>query len=237
MNQKQIVARVRKELKKYMDVGYRETERRFFKEKIHNLGVRVPNRRKVARELFKEIKDLDKKEVFEIVEKLLQGYGEESTVAFAWLYRIKDQYEKKDFKVFSRWVKQYVDNWGKCDDFCTHSVGHLVYLYPELTKELLKWAESSNRWVKRAAAVSLIYPFGKKKKYLKTIIKVAEKLLIDEDDMVQKGYGWMLKEASKPHQKEVFEFVMKHKDKMPRTALRYAIELMPKGLKKQAMAK
>ncbi len=42
--------------------------------------------------------------------------------------------------------------------------------------------------------------------------------------MVQKGYGWMLKEASKPYQEEVFDFVMKNKTVMPRTALRYAIE-------------
>jgi len=55
--------------------------------------------------------------------------------------------------------------------------------------------------------------------------------------MVQKGYGWMLKEASKHHQKQVFDLVMKHKSTMPRTALRYAIELMPKSLKKRAMRK
>ena len=55
--------------------------------------------------------------------------------------------------------------------------------------------------------------------------------------MVQKGYGWMLKEASNHNQKGVFAFVMKHKAKMPRTALRYAIEKLPAILKKKAMAK
>jgi 3-methyladenine DNA glycosylase AlkD len=47
----------------------------------------------------------------------------------------------------------------------------------------------------------------------------------------------MLKAASQAHQQEVFVYVMKHKAKMPRTALRYAIEKMPKELKVQAMAK
>ena len=47
----------------------------------------------------------------------------------------------------------------------------------------------------------------------------------------------MLKSASVHNQKEVFEFVMKHKSSMPRTALRYAIEKMPANLKKQAMLK
>ena len=60
---------------------------------------------------------------------------------------------------------------------------------------------------------------------------------MDRDDMVQKGYGWMLKEASKPHQRQVFDFVMSHKAVMPRTALRYAIEKMPQDLRAQAMEK
>ena len=55
--------------------------------------------------------------------------------------------------------------------------------------------------------------------------------------MVQKGYGWLLKEASREHTEEIFAFVMDNKRAMPRTALRYAIELMPKGLKAEAMKK
>jgi 3-methyladenine DNA glycosylase AlkD len=55
--------------------------------------------------------------------------------------------------------------------------------------------------------------------------------------MVQKGYGWLLKEASRHHQAEVFEYVMRNRKIMPRTALRYAIELMPKELRAEAMKK
>jgi 3-methyladenine DNA glycosylase AlkD len=62
-------------------------------------------------------------------------------------------------------------------------------------------------------------------------------LLTDKDDLVQKGYGWMLKAASQAHQKEVFEYVVEKKNMMPRTALRYAIEKMPQDLKKTAMEK
>ena len=60
---------------------------------------------------------------------------------------------------------------------------------------------------------------------------------MDRDDMVQKGYGWLLKEASRKHTDEVFAFVMKNRQQMPRTALRYAIELMPKEMKAEAMKK
>jgi 3-methyladenine DNA glycosylase AlkD len=58
-------------------------------------------------------------------------------------------------------------------------------------------------------------------------LKIADLLLLDKDDLVQKGYGWMLKAASQAWQNEVFEYVMKNKTVMPRTALRNTIEKMP----------
>ena len=51
--------------------------------------------------------------------------------------------------------------------------------------------------------------------FLKEVFEISDILLMDKDDMVQKGYGWMLKEASKKHQAEVFDYVMKWKAKMP----------------------
>ena len=108
--------------------------------------------------------------------------------------------------------------------------------YPERINDLKDWAKSNNRWLKRASAVSLIIP-AKRGKFLKDIFKIADILLLDKDDMVQKGYGWMLKEASKLHQKDVYDYVIKNKNIMPRTALRYAIELMPKELKLEAMTR
>jgi 3-methyladenine DNA glycosylase AlkD len=109
-------------------------------------------------------------------------------------------------------------------------------MYPEFLPKLKTWALSRNRWVRRASAVSLIVP-ARKGLFLKEIFEIADILLMDPDDMVQKGYGWMLKVASKPHLQEVYEYVLRNKSRMPRTALRYAIELMPRQLKQSALAK
>jgi len=53
--------------------------------------------------------------------------------------------------------------------------------------------------------------------------------------MVQKGYWCLLKEASRKHIDEMFAYVLWNKAVMPRTALRYAIELMGKEMKDEAM--
>lgn len=66
---------------------------------------------------------------------------------------------------------------------------------------------------------------------------LADILLQDGDDLVRKGYGWLLKEASREHRDAVFGYVLGKKRIMPRTALRYAIELMPQEMRKEAMRK
>jgi 3-methyladenine DNA glycosylase AlkD len=108
--------------------------------------------------------------------------------------------------------------------------------FPERVADLSRWATSPNRWMRRAACVSLIVP-AKRGGFLPEVFTLASLVLTDPDDMVQKGYGWLLKEASRKHTDEVFAFVIQHKKVMPRTALRYAIELMPKDLKVEAMRK
>jgi len=116
------------------------------------------------------------------------------------------------------------------------TIGDLIQKYPQLIREIKSWARSKNRWLRRASAVSLIVP-AKKGDFLKDALEICDLLLLDGDEMVQKGYGWLLKEESRRHQREIFDYVVKNKAVMPRTALRYAIELMPKEIKVLAMEK
>jgi 3-methyladenine DNA glycosylase AlkD len=164
------------------------------------------------------------------------GYFEDATIAAELSFSKKKHFEPEDFKVFEKWIKSYVNNWSSCDKFCNHTVGALLIGYPNSLRYLKIWAKSKHRWLKRAAAVSLIVP-ARQGLHTDTIFEVAGILLNDNDEFVQKGYGWLLKEASKHRQEEVFEFVMKHKQSMPRLSLRYAIEHFPPELKTLAMVR
>jgi 3-methyladenine DNA glycosylase AlkD len=231
-----ILDEIRAELRKNVDRKYREGSVNFFKEKIRCYGVRTPITRKIANKYFQKIKHLNKREIFQLCEGLLEtNHNEEATIAFSWCYKIKDKFEKSDFKIFKRWIDNYLTNWGMIDDFCTHSVGHLIYTNPEFVGDLKKWTKSKNRWMRRASAVTLIYCVNRKR-FLKESFEISSLLLTDEDDLVRKGYGWLLKVASDSYQKEVFNYVMKNKSRMPRVSLRYAVEKMPKSLKIKAMS-
>ncbi len=234
---KQIISKITSELKKNIDLEYKEGATKFFKEEVNVFGVRVPIVRKIGRKYFQSIKNWDKEKIFSLCEELLKkNYDVYRTIVFQWIYNLKKQYRKEDFKIFSSWLKKYVTNWAACDDFCTHAFGYLVTKYPEFLKQMNKFAMSKNMWERRAAAVILIHAV-KRKKHLKKVFEIADVLMQDKEDLVQKGYGWMLKEASNLYPKQVFSYVMKHKTAMPRTALRYAIEKYPKEMRYKAMGK
>ena len=234
-----IPQQVRKKLKNSADEKTLNSSHHFFKEneRAKVWGVKAPTIYKIAKAFFLEINGLQKVQIFALCEELWKsGYFEEAVVACNWSYALRKQYEPDDFETFQRWVATYVDNWASCDTLCNHSIGEFVEMYPAYVSRLKEWATSENRWVRRAAAVTLIIP-ARKGLFLDDIFRIAAVLLCDKDDLVQKGYGWMLKAASEAHQKEVFDFVMKNKATMPRTALRYAIEKMPKEMKSEAMKK
>ena len=232
-----VIDQIREELEASVDEKHKVSSHRLFKEEVKAYGVKTGKVHEIAKIYWSQIKLSRKKEIFSVCEELFRSdYMEEAFVASFWLQNLTETLEPADLAVFKTWIEKYVNNWAKCDTFCNHTVGGLIEKHPESVNEMKKWAKSKNRWLKRAAAVSLIIP-AKKGLFLQKVFEISSILLNDKDDMVQKGYGWLLKEASIKHQKEVLNYVIENKQKMPRTALRYAIERMPKELKKEAMKK
>jgi 3-methyladenine DNA glycosylase AlkD len=234
-----IIETIRQELNLVSDPALIETSRRFFKEDeyVRMYGIKTAQVIQLSKTSLKDIEKESKVAVFELCEELWQsGMLEESFIACNWAHSQHKSFEPSDFMVFEHWVYNFISNWASCDTLCNHTIGTFLQMYPEYLEALKKWTKSENRWAKRAAAVSLIIP-AKQGLFLDDIFEIATLLLHDPDDIVQKGYGWMLKAASHKHSQEVFNFVNTHKATMPRTALRYAIEKMTFEMKKEAMRK
>lgn len=232
-----VVEAIRQEFAAHADPEICEKSQRFFKEEVRCYGMKTATAISIAKKYWKEVKTRDKQEIFRLCEELYSsGMMEEAFVVSAWAPRLADRYEPGDIAVFRHWIETYITNWATCDGLCNHAVGDFIVQYPEEIAELKRWTQSENRWMRRAAAVSLIVP-AKRGMFLGEAVEIADLLLTDTDDLVQKGYGWLLKEASRKHTDEVFSYVMANKRDMPRTALRYAIELMQKDLKAEAMKK
>jgi len=232
-----IIIALQNELQQCSNPEYRKISERFFKEPVSVRGMKSAMVIEIGKKYFKLLPDKSKNHVFDLCDELwLSGFMEDTAIVNQWAYACRKQFEPSDMKRFEHWVNTYLNNWASCDGLCNQTIGSLIEMYPEHLQTLKEWTRSANRWTKRASAVSLIVP-ARKGLFLDDVFEIASLLLHDPDDMVQKGYGWMLKVASNKHQQEVFDFVIQNKTTMPRTSLRYAIEKMPEKLKKEAMAK
>lgn len=230
-----IIDSTRKQLLENADEKKRDGGKRFFKEEVRLYGVKTAVVTKIGKQAFKSIEGLSKGEILDLCEELWKsGILEESFIACNWSYSIRDRFTADDFKTLEEWVDAYISNWASCDTLCNHTIGSFLERFPSYVQRLKKWGSSENRWVRRASAVSLVLP-ARKGLFRNDIFEIADILLMDSDDMVQKGYGWMLKSLADACEDDVYRYVISKKSVIPRTALRYAIEKMPDEKKREAM--
>ena len=170
----QVIERIREELRASADENTQKSFQRFFKEKATFYGVKTGTVGKIAKKYWNEVKSHNKKKVFSLCEELYQsGFTEEAFVVSFWLPNLIKKLEPSDLAIFKAWIEKYIDNWAKCDGFCNHTIGSFIEKYPESINEIKSWAKSENRWLKRAAAVSLIIP-AKKGDYLQDALEISD---------------------------------------------------------------
>lgn len=208
----------------------------YSKEPIQTMGVRTATMRLIAKEHFPKVKQLPLEAFWVECTALLEaGTVEQRGIAFTWAHARRKDLQPVHFEVLYGWLCRYVTNWAACDQLCNEVFGDFMMRYPAHATHVLDWARSENRWLRRAAAVILIPDLKRKGTFVPLLLQVATILLPDRDDLVQKGYGWALKEAFEDHHDKVWPFIQRHKQHMSRTALRYAIEKLGPAQKAEAM--
>lgn len=192
--------------------------------------------RSVSSSLFRELNDQSIESIFSLCEQLLNERSWSlSIIAYDWAYRVRNQYNESTFDIFEQWLKNYVTDWDDCDDFCTHAFGELISQRNDLFDRVLTWVDHPGFWVRRAAAVVLIYPIKKNKYDNINPFQISDALLLDEHYLVLKGYGWMLKVLSQREPEMVFQYLLDKREVMPRISFRYALEKMNKEMKSRLM--
>lgn len=114
----------------------------------------------------------------------------------------------------------HINNWDLVDVTAPHIIGRHLEQRPR--KILLQLARSDSLWERRIAIISTLY-FIRQNDFADTL-RIAEILLDDKHDLMHKAVGWMLREVGKRDQQVAERFLQQHYPRLPRTALRYAIE-------------
>ena len=192
--------------------------------------------RRLAARLYKRIEDKSIQNVLSLCEELLEEHSWAfGVIAFDWAYRVRNQYSETTYNIFYTCLKKYVRGWGDCDDFCTHAFGELLRRYQSIFDKVTEWTKDEDFWVRRASAVILIPAILHNDYEGINPLIISDLLMTDEHDLVQKGYGWMLKCLSQIDMETVKNYLILHHAQMPRTAYRYALEKFDKETRKELM--
>lgn len=195
-------------------------------------GIRAP----VLHALVRDLKGAG----LEVAVPLLKsGWHEARSVALLLLVRL---YKKGDTAtqktIYDVYLKstRYINGWDLVDLSAEHIVGAFLADKPALrTRVLNKLARSHSLWERRIAMLATFH-YIKKGDYTETL-RIAEILVHDSEDLIQKAVGWMLREVGKRIGEEYEEpFLKRFQKTMPRTMLRYAIERFAEPKRKRYMA-
>jgi 3-methyladenine DNA glycosylase AlkD len=128
--------------------------------------------------------------------------------------------------LFNLYIKRHdrINNWDLVDRSAPYVVGG--YLFDKPRTILYKLAKSKNIWERRTAIVSTY--FFIRQNEINDTFKIAEILVNDKEDLINKAVGSWIREAGKRDPLRLIEFLDEHSPTMPRVTLRYAIEKLDK---------
>lgn len=222
-----ISGQIQKDFRKLADFNRAKILQRFFKtgrgeygEGDKFIGITVPQIRLVA----KKYVDLSIREIENILHSEIH---EERLLALLILIqkfsRVAEPEREKIHRFYLKNLK-WINNWDLVDLSAPQIVGAFLSGQKD-RRELYRLAKSKHLWSRRVAIIAT-FTFIKQQQFDDSL-KLAENLLFDKQDLIQKAVGWMLREVGKRDLVAEENFLKKYAKQMPRITLRYAIEKFP----------
>jgi 3-methyladenine DNA glycosylase AlkD len=231
-----IATEIRRALKDGESAEHASGVQWFFKEEIKSHGWYTADLRRAIRRCRKEI--LHEHEfnfLVQVADLLFSGSVLEEKVAGIFLLEnLTAECGDAEFKLFESWLDR-ISSWADHDGLVHSLIAPMVAAKAARTKSVFRWAKSPDRWHRRAACVALIRG-TRAKMFFPEIVKLSDSLLVDKDDMVEKGLGWLLRETAKFDAKRTMPYLMKIRGRAPRLVLRTACETLPAGAKRRILA-
>lgn len=220
------VAEIRDRLHAAADPERAEKASSFFPNKPPILGTPSGLSRELGAELARRLKAQgDLEAVIASAEDLFgSGVMEEGACANEMVGRFWRRFSPDDWDHFHDWIGLFTC-WGTTDSFCLKLLGHLVLRDGPPMPRLREWARRGSVWHRRAALVCLIRA-ARKGRHIDAVHELADVLLADPAEMVQKAIGWTLKEACKGDAESVIGYLRARRQSMGQLAFRHACERM-----------
>lgn len=231
-----IAAHIRRVLKNGGSAPHAEGVQWFFKEEVKSRGWYTAELRKVAVRFRRTIlRERGMDFMVQVADRLFRGgVLEEKVFAVFLLEKLVDQLGDAEFRLFETWLDR-LTSWADHDGLVHYLIAPMIVAKPARASVVFSWGRLKNRWHRRAACVALIQA-TRKQMLLPQIRRVSNMLLRDDDDMVQKGLGWLLRETIKHNSPAALPYLRQIRGRAPRLVLRTACETLSPAARKRIMA-
>ncbi len=212
----------------------REVAKTYFPTALTVYGTSVPDLRTIAREVLARIKKEPADRVLSFVQRLVEtGTFEGRQAAYEMLARHRPAFDRLDTRSVER-LGRGMDNWGSVDAFAVLVAGRAWRQGQVTDAAVRRWADSGDRWWRRAALVSTV-PLNMKSRGgtgdTPRTLMVCEILAGDRDEMVAKALSWALRELLGSDRKAVADFLDRHGEELPARVRREVRKKMETGTK------
>jgi 3-methyladenine DNA glycosylase AlkD len=209
----------------------------FFKEEIQSHGWYTAKLRAFSRQCRKQIlAEYSLEFLVQVADRMFKGQVlEEKIFAVFLLEKLTGKLAEKHFVLLDSWVDR-ISSWADHDGLAHYLIAPMIAADRTRVKHVFAWAKSRNRWRRRAACVALIQGH-QQREFFRDTVRLSDMLLSDEDDMVQKGLGWLLRVTAKVCPKETVAYLMTIRGRAPRLVLRTACETLAPAQRKRVLAK
>src|SRR5215471_6927069 len=230
-----IAAHIRTVLKTGGSAPHSEDVQRFFKHEVKSRGWYTSELRRLAKRFRRTIlAEQGQPYLLQVADELFSGEVlEEKNFAVMLLEGMTPEFSPAEFKLFESWLDR-ITSWADHDCLVHYLIGPMVAAEEAYLTRVPRWAKKKGTWHQRAAAVSLIHSTRQHKNF-DHIRNVTELLLASRDDMVQKGLGWLLREAAKANPEQTVAYLLTIRDRTPRLVLRTACETLDSATRQRVL--
>lgn len=200
-------------------------EKKYLKSDLEHFGATVGDIRRIARDAVKAHPGITHDELTDLVAALWSRPIHDSRMAAVMLLQFHSKMLRLDDMDTLESMIRGSRTWAYVDDLAGHVAGSLVSRYPEASAWLDRWAVDVNFWIRRSALLALLDSLKRGERF-DQFARYADSMLDEKAFFIRKAIGWVLRETSKQHPEEVYDWLLPRAGRASGVTLREAVKYL-----------
>ena len=171
-------------------------------------GVRAAGKKEIFREHRGDIRSMEENEQIQLAQQLIQSeFGEQQSIGLFILEPLASHYSPDRFKGLDELIR-YLHGWSKIDSFTGSLLRDILIQYPDQFLDMVRsWNQDPDLWLRRASVVLFTRKVARSGKFNDIALEMCDNLKFDQEDLVQKGVGWALKDLMISDRERIIDYV------------------------------